>query len=180
MQIQARFRLLVLIALSPIVGLVLAGCQGYEVSVNDRKIYSPLPLLTNFEVADRNLQHCLDQHIEDGHITQAQELTHLNCSHAGIRDLSGLALFSHLEALDLSDNQLIRIDELSKLGRLRYLNLANNQLTQAAPLLSLLRLAEADLRGNPTLDCRDLEQLVNSREIALKSSNQCDRASSAR
>lgn len=162
-----------LLSLSSLI-VALAACQGYEVSVNERPVYSPLPLFTQYRVADQNLQQCIDQHIEDRQITLAVQLELLVCSHAGIQSLDGLATFSGIQELDLSDNALVSAAELGNLSRLTRVSLANNALASAAPLLSLLKLTDADLTGNPALDCADLAQLRNVQSVRIKAPAHCN------
>ncbi|AFU98300.1 leucine-rich repeat domain-containing protein [Simiduia agarivorans] len=153
--------------------VLLVACQGYEVSVNERQVYTPLPLFTQFRVADPNLQECIDQHIEDKQITRAIQLERLNCRHAGITQLAGIETFAGLQELDLSDNALQSATELGNLSRLTWLNLANNQLTSAAPLLTLLRLTDLDLTGNADLDCTDLKQLGQVQSVRMVRPGHC-------
>lgn len=166
MQVKSLFSLGSLVFL-------LAGCQGYEVSVNERQVYSPLPLFTDFRVADPHLQQCIDQHIEDKQITRAIQLERLICRHAGIARLDGIETFAGLQELDLSENALHSAAPLARLSRLTWVNLANNQLTSAAPLLSLLRLTDLDLTGNAGLDCTDLNQLREVQSVRLSGPAHC-------
>lgn len=141
-------------------GLTLSGCGNYNVSVNERSVYTPPALFKDYQLADEPLRVCVRQTIEDARVTRAGELEQLNCASAGIETLEGLGTFRKLEALNLPDNQLSAVDELARLSRLRVLILRDNDLQSAEPLLSLLRLERLDLTGNPDLDCRDLEQLA--------------------
>ena len=153
-------------ALVAIMGFaLLAGCQGYEVSVNDRQVYSPTPLYTGFQTADHNLQQCIDQHIEDQRITRAGQLLRLRCSHAGISSLAGIEHFAALTELDLSDNKLQDIVPVTQLGRLVHLNLANNRISDADPLLALVNLQTLDVQGNPEIACDTVMQLAQSQNI---------------
>lgn len=151
----------------------LLACQGYEITVNERQVYSPAPLFTEFSLPDRNLQACVDQHIKDQKIHSAGQLQVLRCSFAGIENLAGLALFSGLERLDLSDNQLTHIDELARLDQLQQLHLDNNRIRSAAPLLALLHLRQLSLTGNARLACDDLRQLARQQTLSLTPPAQC-------
>lgn len=151
----------------------LAACQGYEITVNERPVYTPPPLFTDFSLPDANLQACVDQHIKDQGITSAQQLQTLRCTFAGIQTIDGLALFTGLRQLDLSDNQLTEIGELARLSQLQVLNLANNQIGSAAPLLALVHLKRLSLTGNKGLVCKDLSQLADQQPLALDAPSQC-------
>ena len=70
--------------------LLLAACQNYDVTVNDRQVYGPVRPFNDFEVADPALQRCLSQHIGDQRIADPLQLRILNCSSAGIASLEGL------------------------------------------------------------------------------------------
>ena len=137
----------------------LAACQGYEITVNDREIYRPAAALTQFHMADSNLQNCLDQTVKDQNITAVAQLTQLSCTHAGIKDVSGLEYFSAIEALNLADNEITAIEPLGKLSKLKVLLLTNNKLVNADAVLSLLQLQQLDLKGNQGLDCSELTRL---------------------
>ena len=48
---------------------LLSACQGYDVKVNDKVVYAPKPLFSDFTVPDPGLNSCLEQAINDGVIT---------------------------------------------------------------------------------------------------------------
>lgn len=143
-----------------IVGL--ASCKNYSVSLNDNVVYTPPPLFTNFAINDERLRICIEQTIEDKHISKAEELKQLNCSNAGITSLAGLETFSAIEQLNLNENALTSISQLSKLPKLTVLTLRKNNLTNAEPLLHLLHLTSLDISENKNLGCADLKQLVSN------------------
>ncbi len=138
----------------------LAACGNYAVTFNERPVYTPPPLLTDYQVADPRLETCLAQTIADQRITSAGALQRLSCSYAGIRSLEGIARFSQLRLLDLSDNQLTDLSALSTLSQLAHVDVSHNNLTSAAALLSLLRLQYLNIDHNPDLPCGDLRQLA--------------------
>jgi len=118
--------------------LLLTGCDRYLVTVNDRPVSEPPPLLKGFEVSDIALDTCIHQAITDGAIRRVAELETLVCSHGGITSLEGLEFFS----------------------RLRTLNLANNDLTTIEPLFFMGSLHSVNLENNPRLDCTELATLA--------------------
>jgi len=140
----------------------LASCKNYSVSLNDKVVYTPPSLFTNFAINDERLRTCVEQTIIDKHITKAEELTLLNCSNAGITSLAGLEIFTAIEQLNLNENALTSISQLSNLTQLKVLTLQKNNLTNAEPLLHLLHLVSLDISENKNLNCRDLHQLVSN------------------
>jgi Leucine-rich repeat (LRR) protein len=155
---------------------LVCGCSHYSVSVNDKLVYTPPPVFKDYQIEDQLLKACVEQTIYDLHITQAEDLKQLNCSHAGIKSLRGLSKFFALEALNLADNHLVDIAELKNLGRLKQLVLTQNAITDATPLLSLLHLHSLNLEDNPGLACADLKQLEQnqaSTKLELQLPRQC-------
>ena len=133
--------------------LLLGACESYDFKVNDKVVYRPQPLFTDFEVVDPALRACLKQAISDNVVTAASQLEALNCSHAGISDLSGLAIFTGLSSVKLSSNNIRNLVELSALTTLQQLYLDDNQVVDPVPLYQLPALDFLDLSGNPGLQC---------------------------
>ena len=133
--------------------LLLAACENYDFKVNERVVYSPRPLFTDFEVTDPALRACLEQAIADGVVTAAAQLKSLNCSHAGIKDLAGLSIFTGLNSLKLSSNKVRNLMELGSLTSLLDLYLDDNDIVDPVPLYQLPALQVLDLSGNPQLQC---------------------------
>ena len=132
--------------LLPLLALLLVGaCADYEFSVNDKLVYTPLPLFSDYLLPDTGLQDCVRQTISDEKITRAELLQALNCSHAGIRSLEGLESFTELHTL----------------------NLGNNQLSDASPLNTLNKLQRVSLEGNPDLDCNSVDGSRDWPELRL-------------
>ncbi|CAA0123923.1 Internalin B [Halioglobus japonicus] len=133
--------------------ILLSACQGYDVTVNDKVVYAPKPLFKDYVVPDTGLNNCLKQTINDGVITNAQQLTTLDCSFAGISNLEGLSVFTGLTMLRLSDNQVRNLLELTQMTSLEALYLDDNKVVDPVPLEQLSALRHLDLSGNPTLQC---------------------------
>lgn len=144
--------------------VLLSACTGYSVSVNDNPVYNPPTLFTDFRLVDSALHDCVQQTIEDRQITQASQLTQLNCSSAGIETLEGISAFPALRAISLKDNAITDLSYLKPLSRLEILLLEDNDVKSAAPLLTLLRLEELELSGNTSLACGDAQQLKDNSE----------------
>ena len=141
---------------------LIAGCKSYSVSVNNKMVYTPASLYKDFVIADAHLRACVEQTIIDKHITKAEDLKQLNCSHAGVASLAGLEKFYSIEQLNLSENALQSIAQLSNFSQLKVLILRKNNLTSAEPLLHMLALQELDISDNTTLACGDIKQFAKN------------------
>jgi Leucine-rich repeat (LRR) protein len=130
--------------------LLLAGCNRYEITLNDQPIHTPPHLFTDYRIEDPALRDCVAQTIYDNRITAGSQLTRLVCTHAGIADLRGLEIF----------------------GALEILNLADNNLTGVEPLLSLPSLTQLDLNANPGLNC-SAGATLTARGIVVVLPEQC-------
>jgi Leucine-rich repeat (LRR) protein len=143
---------------------MLASCQGYDFTINDKVVYSPPSLFTDFTIPDEALRTCIEQAVVDGNVTAVEQLTTLNCSHAGIQSVEGLSVFMGLVSLKLADNSIRNLVEIGQLGKLQTLYLENNDVIDPVPLYSLHKLATLDLTGNKNLQCPragTLQQLAN-------------------
>jgi hypothetical protein len=153
-------------SLSAISGLLLvaiiAGCKSYSVSLNNNMVYTPPSLFKDFAIADAHLRACVEQTIIDKHITKAEDLKQLNCSHAGVASLTGLEKFYSIEQLNLSENTLQSFAQLSNFSQLKVLILRKNNLTSAEPLLHMLALQELDISDNAKLACGDIKQFAKN------------------
>ena len=147
--------------------LMLGACENYDFKVNDRVVYSPHPLFTDFDVPDPALRACLEQAIVDNVVTAAPRLDSLNCSHAGIADLSGLSTFTGLTTLKLSSNDILNLVELEKLTSLQVLLLDDNQVVDPVPLYQLPALRELDLTGNQKLQCPGSNSFLRVENLQL-------------
>lgn len=148
-------------------GLALGACQQYDFSVNERVVYSPRPLLTDFRIPDPSLRDCVERTINDNRISSVGQLQELVCSGANIRSLEGLGHFSSLSRIDLAGNAITDIGELRVLLELRALLLDDNRIEDASPLYRLPELAMLSLRGNGGLRCPGPEQLRSLEQLTL-------------
>jgi len=133
--------------------VLLCACQSYDVKVNDRVVYTPTPLFSDFAAADPGLRSCIERAINDGVVTAPGQLSSLDCSFAGIENLDGLAIFTELKTLRLSANKVSNLGELSKIITLQEVFLDDNQIIDPAPLYQLSALRKLDLSGNADLQC---------------------------
>lgn len=147
--------------------LVIVGCQGYDVKINERVVYTPEPLFKDFQVSDLALRTCLEETIAQERITAAEQLYALNCSNAGIESLDGLRQFAALEILRLSSNKVRNLVELDQIPALRELYLDDNRIVDPVPLYSLPRLTYLDLSDNTSLQCPDLGRFSKATTVVL-------------
>lgn len=152
--------------LMPCLSLV-SACQGYDFTVNERVVHSSAPLLADFQLPDPALRTCVEQVISDRSVTAFAQLSTLNCSHAGIERLDGLAVFNRLTHLRLSSNRIRNLVELHKLAELRELYLDHNRVVDPVPLYVLPNLRVLDLSGNPDLQCPDPASFAGVEQVTL-------------
>jgi hypothetical protein len=132
---------------------LLTACGSYDFTVNEKRVYTQKPLFSEFDAPDPALYACLKQAIIDEKVTSAIQLTRLNCSHAGIEDLQGLATFSGLTQLKLSSNTILNLHQITGLAALEKLYLDDNVVVDPVPLYKLPLLRLLDLSGNSALQC---------------------------
>lgn len=147
-----HYSLTTLFALT-VLTLGLTGCEDYTYTLNQQPIFTSPELFSNYDIPDSSLKSCTEQAIFDQTVTRANQLTHLNCSNAGISELKGLAIFTSLT----------------------HINLSGNKLVQVKPLLFLSQLQMVALETNKHLDCSDGRQLVNQVNGSVKLPAHCSR-----
>jgi len=134
----------------------LGGCASlkkYDVTFNDRAIYSPPVLFNDYRINDKALGNCIEQAIKDFEVYTASGLEVLNCSDAGIKSLLGLSQFKNLKRLKLSDNQIRNLVELSVMLELIEVQLDGNQIVDSVPMAVLPHLEQVNLSRNSALQC---------------------------
>ncbi|MFT6051327.1 MAG: Leucine-rich repeat (LRR) protein [Halioglobus sp.] len=145
----------------------LTACESYDFTVNEKRVYTAKPLFSDFQVSDEALYNCLKQNIVDFKITTAGELSSLNCAHAGISDLQGLASFSGLIKLKLSSNSIHNLSELSLMSSLEELYIGNNVIIDSVPLFQLPDLKLLDLSNNTQLRCPPKQAFAHLTSLTL-------------
>ena len=153
----------------PVALLLVAACGSYDFTVNDTLVYTPKPLFSDFDIADRALYECLKQSIVDLKITRAIELTSLSCSHAGIESLQGLTTFTGLTHLKLTANKIRNLSAISTLPSLETLYLDDNVVVDPVPLYRLPALRVLDLSGNNALQCPSRSAFGTLESVTLPS-----------
>lgn len=156
-----------------VASVVVSACADYRFTVNDRVVYNPAPLFSAFDVPDGALEACLRQHIADASVTAVQQLTDLNCSHAGVSDLAGLEVFTHLVRLKLSNNAISSVVPLANITSLQELYLDGNKLGSIMPLRGMLGLKYLNLQANADIVCQQLEFFRRQPGLELESPDHC-------
>ena len=159
----------ILRCLSPVVftAALLSGCSTYDVTVNDRRVFTPRPLFTDYSISDSALAGCVGQSITDQQVTSASELRTLRCSNAGITSLAGLETFTALDRIDLRDNAINDIAPLATTSAVQVLLLSGNDIVNPVPLYKLPAVIQLDLQGNARLLCPDRSALFSVEQLQL-------------
>ena len=148
----------------------LASCGNldqYDITLNDRTLYTPRDLFEDYYLPDIALNNCVTQAIEDAQVFVAGGLEVLNCSEAGIESLSGLSRFIGLKRLKLTDNDIRNLVELSKLTQLEELRLEGNNVVDIVPLTVLPSLNFVSLEDNAALQCHSLVRFRGEVEVIV-------------
>ena len=161
---RCGYRLIVSVLLAS--GLASCGnLDQYDITLNDRTLYTPRDLFEDYYLPDIALSNCVTQAIADSQVYVAGGLEVLNCSEAGIESLSGLSRFSGLKRLKLTGNNIRNLVELSKLTQLEELRLEGNNIVDIVPLTVLLSLNLVSLEDNPALQCHSLVRFRGEVEV---------------
>jgi Leucine-rich repeat (LRR) protein len=153
--------------------LLLASCADYQFKLNDRVVYTPAPLYTEYNITDEALRECVKQHVGDGAMTQANQLVELNCSHAGVTSLEGIEVFTALKRLKLSSNNITEIGPLAPLANLAKVYLEGNHIRSLLPLRGLEQLVYLNVEGNIELVCAELPHFEAIAELSLLPPKHC-------
>ncbi len=153
--------------------LVVASCADYQFKVNDRVIYTPAPLYAEYEIPDEAFRECIKQHVGDGAMTNASQLTELNCSHAGVTSLEGIEVFTALARLKLSSNAITDVGPLAPLAQLSDIYLDGNSIRSLLPLRGLAELVYLDVKGNIQLVCAELPHFQAISKLTLVAPRHC-------
>jgi hypothetical protein len=152
---------------------LLSACAEYQFTVNERVVYSPAPLFTDYTIEDASLEKCIKQTVQDQSITAAAQLTELNCSHAGVTALKGIEAFSHIERLKLSNNSITNIGALASMMALKVLYLDGNQVRSLLPLRSQAELSFLNVQDNTALVCAELTYFAAMPDLSLERPAHC-------
>ncbi len=112
----------------------------------------------NFEAL---IRVTLNKQVGDITDLDLENITSLNGGGWNISNIFGIEYCINLQKLDLRDNQIIDINQLSSLIHLQTLTLSNNQISNIVALNNLLNLQVLGLSGNQIIDVGPLSGLTN-------------------
>ncbi|MCH2325231.1 MAG: hypothetical protein MK317_11200 [Pseudomonadales bacterium] len=145
----------------------------FVVSINEQAIYDPEGRLRIDEVADADLQGCINLALQQQNLSSPDELTVLSCANSEISDLTNIGELISLRFLDIGNNNVSNITPLEDLPLLSGINLINNQITDLGPLFNIPNLSSVNLTGNNGVDCNELADLQESLGSNLTSPANC-------
>ncbi len=122
---------------------------SYVVDIPDENLRACVMDVLNVESADEIIQ------------VRVSSIKILNCRHRGIENLEGLAYFTTLNDLDLSNNEIVDITPLQSLSSLTHLRLYSNKIQNLSPLKDLTGLIYLDFWNNKVTDIGALKNLNN-------------------
>ena len=125
-----------------------------ETPVNTQQpTVAPTPQPTVVRIPDPNLRAAIQQEIGNTITTQTMlNLTFLDASDLGIKDLTGLEHAANLSALYLFDNNISDVSPLAGLTQLTELDLWDNNISDISALIGLTQLGLLSLPENPLND----------------------------
>ncbi len=105
-----------------------------------------------------------------------RRITRLFAEKHGIRDLSGLALCSHLNELRVGDNEIQSLAPISKSTTLEILFASGNQVSDLSSISTLVRLQNIVMERNQISDLSPLASLRELRNLCLSHNHITDLA----
>jgi len=155
--------------------LLLSACSNqFVVSVNEQSIYDPEGRLILSEVADADLQGCINLALQQQNLSDPTELTVLSCANSEISNLDRVSELTRLRFIDLGNNNLTNITPLEDLPVLSGVNLLNNLITDIGPLFNMPNLSSVNLEGNNRIPCNELAELEQKLGSNLSPPAACD------
>lgn len=155
--------------------LGLTACsQNFTVSVNNQAVFDPTGRLFTGQLADPNLQGCVNIALRQQEVESAEKLKVLACSNSEVETLGNIAQLSQLRFLELGNNNIRDISPLAGLSFLSGLNLMNNSITDTSTLLNMSTLVSVNLVGNNNIPCSQLQSLKQKLGNNLEAPEACD------
>jgi len=139
--------------------LISACSSNYTVSVNNQAVFDPSGRLFNGELADPDLQGCVNIAMQQQSTQNAALLRVLSCGSSEVETLENIDQLTQLRFLDMNNNLIRDLSPLAGLRLLGGLNLMNNTITDIGPLLNMGNLASVNLVGNNNIPCQQLLSL---------------------
>ena len=147
------------VSLISVAALLTACSSSLVVTINQQAVYDPGGRLVLGEVADADLQGCINLALQQQGKETPSEITALSCANAEINTLDNIKALSGLRFLDLGNNNLSNITPLEELISIGGVNLANNRITDIGPLFNMPSLTSVNLSGNQGIACEELDEL---------------------
>jgi len=128
--------------------LSLGSCsQNFTVSVNNQAVFDPTGRLYAGDLADPDLQGCLNIAMQQQSIENAALLQVLSCANSAVETLANIPQLAELRFLDVNNN--------------------------ISPLLNMTTLTSANLLGNNDLPCQQLQTLEDRLGSSLSRPASC-------
>lgn len=172
--LKSQLKIVALCSMLCLVALGLSSCNRYSVAINEKTIYTPKTLFTQYSIADAHLHTCLANTIAEKRLTQAEQLQQLFCPGGGIQKLTGMEVFTELRHLGLADNRISDISALSQLKKLEQIDLSGNTITEFAALLMLPSLKSLNAERNAQAHCSALQKLAST--VSVEHPSHCNEA----
>lgn len=99
--------------------------------------------------------------------TFKSNVTELDLSGSGVKDISLLSVCTKLTKLDLSDNSISDISALVDIPGLTELDLSDNSISDISPLVSMTKLTKLDLSNNNIKSAAALKELTKLTELQI-------------
>ena len=103
-----------------------------------------------------------------GGVTFKSNVTELNLSGLGIRDISALADCRSLNRLDLSGNDITDLSPLMDIPGLVWLNIASNSVADLSPLMGVNSIASLDVSDNNVVSTAPISMMTGLVELHLE------------
>lgn len=147
------------------------------------RLETVLAKIDNVGIQDPNLKACIKREVSGwshriklGLYTFPNDLTELRCTHKKISSLEGIGSLANLQSLNLENNALVDVSQLTKLTRLKKLNLSYNEIRNLDRIQSLSSLEELGLNGIQIKDLTFLTRMKELRKLSINLNDQysCD------
>ncbi|MCD8440287.1 leucine-rich repeat protein [Tenacibaculum finnmarkense] len=100
-------------------------------------------------------------------LDRSKKITGLNMSGNNITKIENLDKLTKLSILRLSFNQIIKIENIEKLINLSELYIHNNQITKIENIEKLTKLSLLDISGNKIIEIENIDTLTNLSQLSI-------------
>ncbi|KKP39468.1 MAG: leucine-rich protein [Candidatus Peregrinibacteria bacterium GW2011_GWF2_33_10] len=170
-----------IIAIS-IVALLFFGCGKADINdliknkikLDSKEQESILAIVNSAKIDNKNMTVFIDEYmpLADNYISiENNHIVELRINNSNLDSMSGISAFFALRYLDLSSNQIHRLQDLDNASVLESLYLSNNQISKIENLENLINLKELVLTANNLTVITGLDSLVNLTSLHLENQN---------